>query len=233
MGLFDKIKSAIAFDDEEDDDSIYEAEMRELERKERSKAQAQRKAAERKAEASDEEEEETTGSSRKIRSFSDRKKNTGSTRTRSFERTSERSSQRKSSESSRLYPPRSPEGSYSSRRNSQASRQRAEASAVSRSRKDSSEISIVKVKDFTDAQEVCDNLINGKPIIVCFDEPNSPSSQRIMDFIAGCVYTINGNLHTISTNIFLFSPDGVDVSGDYLSMVQKSGFGVPTFNKMF
>ena len=232
MGLFDKIKSAIAFDDEEDDDSIYEAEMRELERKERSKAQAQRKAAERKAVEADGE-EETAGSSRKIRSFSDRKKNTGSTRTRSYDRTSERSSQRKSSESSRLYPPRSPEGSYSSRRNSQASRQRTETSAVSRGRKDSSEISIVKVKDFTDAQEVCDNLINGKPIIVCFDEPNSPSSQRIMDFIAGCVYTINGNLHTISTNIFLFSPDGGDVSGDYLSMVQKSGFGVPTFNKMF
>ncbi len=231
MGLFDKIKSAIAFDDEDDDDSIYEAEMRELERKERSKAQ--RKAAERKAEEVDEEAAETADSSRKIRSFSDRKKNTGSSRTRSFERTSERGSQRKSSESSRLYPPRSPEGSYSSRRTSQASRERTETSAGSRSRKDSSEISIVKVRDFTDAQEVCDNLINGKPIIVCFDEPNSPSSQRIMDFIAGCVYTINGNLHTISTNIFLFSPDGVDVSGDYLSMVQKSGFGVPTFNKMF
>ena len=228
MGIFDKIKSAIVFDDEEDDDSIYEAEMRELERKEKSKSQ--KKAAERRYEDNDED-YDLEDAPRKTRSISDRKKVNTSTRIRNY--SSERTAQRKTNDNSRLSPPRSPESSYSSRKSSQPSRQRNENLSSSRSRKDSSEISIVKVKDFTDAQEVCDNLINGKPIIVCFHEPNSTSSQRIMDFIAGCVYTINGNLHTISNNIFLFSPDGVDVSGDYLNMVQRSGFGVPTFNKMF
>jgi cell division inhibitor SepF len=53
-----------------------------------------------------------------------------------------------------------------------------------------------------------------------------------MDFISGCIYTLNGSLNTISDKIFLCSPEGVDVSGDYINMVKENSFGVPTFNKM-
>ncbi len=99
-------------------------------------------------------------------------------------------------------------------------------------KRDSSEISIYNVKNFEDATLVCDKLVNGLPIIVSFDDPNSTTAQRVMDFLAGCIYTINGNLHTISDKIFLFSPEGVDVSGDYMNLVKENSFGVPTFNKM-
>ncbi|MDD6102972.1 MAG: cell division protein SepF [Clostridiales bacterium] len=95
-----------------------------------------------------------------------------------------------------------------------------------------SEISIYNVENFSDAREVCDKLVEGSPIIVNFTNPASEDSQRVMDFIAGCIYVIDGNLHVISNTIFLFSPNGIDVSGDYLNMVQGNAFGVPTFNKM-
>ena len=54
-----------------------------------------------------------------------------------------------------------------------------------------------------------------------------------MDFISGCVYSINGRLHQISRYIFIFSPDSIDISGDYLDAVPDDGFGVPTINQEF
>jgi FtsZ-interacting cell division protein YlmF len=122
--------------------------------------------------------------------------------------------------------------SKSTGKNSRSYTNREERTGYNSSRRDSSEISIYNVKNFEDATLVCDKLVSGLPIIVSFDDPNSPNSQRVMDFIAGCIYTLNGSLHTVSDRIFLFSPEGVDVSGDYINMVKENSFGVPTFNKM-
>lgn len=232
MGFLDVIKNAISLD-EDDDDSLYEAEMKELERKERSKSTRN---ASRSAEDEDDDYDEESVPVRKSQraSFSERKNDSGKTagQLAQEKRKSAVSSYRKNSESSRVTPPRSPETGYSARRNNTPVRRSSDTDNVVKMRKDTSEISIIKVQSFADAQEVCDSLIDGRPIIVSFEDPQSAEAQRIMDFIAGCIYVINGNLHTISDSIFLFSPKGVDVSGDYLNMVQNNGFGIPTFNKM-
>lgn len=234
MGFFDKIKDYLSFD-EDDDDSLYEAEMRELERKERAKSRRQVK----EVEEDDDYTEERASSRRSSRTSSVSERRTSDSGKTAGQLAQERrrsssTGRRTTYESSRSTPPRSPEGSYTPRNNRVASRRsNPESGNIVSMKRESSDISIIKVQSFSDAQEVCDNLIDGKPIIVSFDDPRSSEAQRIMDFIAGCIYVINGNLHTISDSIFLFSPNGVDVSGDYLNMVQNNGFGIPTFNKMF
>jgi len=93
-------------------------------------------------------------------------------------------------------------------------------------------VSIIKPTSFEECQDICDTLLAGKPIIVNLEGFNDMLlGQRIMDFVSGCVYSINGKLHQISGYIFIISPDGVDVSGDYLAMMKENDFGVPTFVK--
>ena len=58
MGFFDTIKNAMSLDDE-DDDSLYEAEMRELERKEKNKAAKSRRNSDSSDGYEDDEEEDT------------------------------------------------------------------------------------------------------------------------------------------------------------------------------
>jgi cell division inhibitor SepF len=58
-------------------------------------------------------------------------------------------------------------------------------------------------------------------------------AQRIMDFISGCIFAISGKMHQISRYIFIFSPESVDISGDYLELSQDDEFGIPTLNKEF
>ena len=95
------------------------------------------------------------------------------------------------------------------------------------------EVCIMKPTSFEDSQDICDMLLSGRAAVVNLEGFDPDDAQRIMDFISGCVYAINGKLHQISRYIFIFSPDSIDISGDYLELLPESGFGVPTLNKEF
>ncbi|MBE5935952.1 MAG: cell division protein SepF [Lachnospiraceae bacterium] len=96
------------------------------------------------------------------------------------------------------------------------------------------EVSIMKPGTFADSQDICDMLLEGRAVVVNLEGFDPLEAQRIMDFISGCVYSINGRLHQISRYIFIFSPDSIDISGDYLDIAtDDDGFGVPTINQEF
>jgi cell division inhibitor SepF len=95
------------------------------------------------------------------------------------------------------------------------------------------EVCIMKPTSFEDSQDICDMLLTGRAAVVNLEGFDPDDAQRIMDFISGSVYAINGNLHQISKYIFIFSPDTIDISGDYLDLMPMEGFEVPTLNKEF
>ncbi len=94
------------------------------------------------------------------------------------------------------------------------------------------EVCIMKPTSFEDSQEICDMLLTGRATVINLEGFDDKLAQRTMDFISGSVYAINGKLHRISNAIFIVSPDTVDISGDYLDLIQENGFEPPTlFNK--
>lgn len=96
------------------------------------------------------------------------------------------------------------------------------------------EVCIIKPESFDDSQDICDMLLSGRAAIVNLEGFDPVDAQRIMDFISGCVYAINGKLHQISRYIFIFSPDAIDISGDFAEdLGDDMGFGVPTLSKEF
>ena len=103
------------------------------------------------------------------------------------------------------------------------------ASATSSSR--SLEVSIMKPTRFDDSQDICDMLVDERATVVNLEGIDLALAQRIMDFISGAVYSLNGKIHQISNLIFIVSPENVDISGDYLSYVEQNGFEVPTLNQ--
>lgn len=92
-------------------------------------------------------------------------------------------------------------------------------------------VRILKPQNFNDAMEICDNLINGNPIIVNLEGFDTNQSQRLMDFISGCVYSIGANFHQISGYVFIVSPADVDISGDYNALMSQNGYGFSPSNK--
>ncbi len=92
-------------------------------------------------------------------------------------------------------------------------------------------IRVMKPTSFEDSQDICDVLLSGRATIINLEGFDLELAQRVMDFISGAVYAANGKLHQISNYIFIISPDGVDISGDYLDMIKQNGFEVPTLNR--
>lgn len=95
------------------------------------------------------------------------------------------------------------------------------------------EVCIMKPTSFEDSQDICDMLLSGRAAVINLEGFDVDIAQRVMDFISGAVYALNGKLHQISSYIFIISPDNVDISGDYLDLIRQNGFEVPTLNKEF
>ena len=51
-------------------------------------------------------------------------------------------------------------------------------------------------------------------------------SQRIIDFMSGASFAINGSLQKISNYIFLVTPPNVDTFGEYASVIDA--FDMPS-----
>ena len=90
-------------------------------------------------------------------------------------------------------------------------------------------VAIQKPSAFEDSEAICDMLIRGQAVVVNLEGFNPDDAQRIMDFLSGCIYAMDGKLNQIAKYIFLFSPDGGDVSGD----ISFDASGVPTLNREF
>ncbi len=95
------------------------------------------------------------------------------------------------------------------------------------------EVCICKPNNFGDSQDACDMLMQGHAVVVNLEGIDIMEAQRIMDFISGCIFSMSGKMHQISRYIFIFSPENVDISGDYLEISQEDNFSIPTLNKEF
>ena len=71
------------------------------------------------------------------------------------------------------------------------------------------EVKIIQPTSFEDSQEICNTLLEAKPVVVNLEGFDPDDAQRIMDFISGCIYAINGKYHQISKYIFIFTPENV------------------------
>ena len=95
------------------------------------------------------------------------------------------------------------------------------------------EVCICKPKNFGDSTDACEMLLQGRAVVVNLEGIDIMEAKRIMDFISGCIFAISGKMHQISRYIFIFSPESVDISGDYLELSRDDEFGIPTLNKEF
>lgn len=95
------------------------------------------------------------------------------------------------------------------------------------------EVKVRKPTCFEDSQDICDVILSGCAAIINLEGFDVELAQRVMDFVSGSIYAVNGKLHQISNYIFIVSPDNVDISGDYFDILRDSGFGVPTLTKGF
>ncbi|MEO3947467.1 cell division protein SepF [Gorillibacterium sp. CAU 1737] len=66
---------------------------------------------------------------------------------------------------------------------------------------------------YDDTQEIADHLRNRRSVVVNLQRVRPDLAMRIVDFLSGTVYALNGNISKIGPSIFLCTPDSVEIQG--------------------
>jgi cell division inhibitor SepF len=66
-----------------------------------------------------------------------------------------------------------------------------------------SKIVLYEPRVYSDAKEVAQNLLNNKAVIINFARMDDEQARRIVDFITGTVYALNGEIQRVGDKIFL------------------------------
>ncbi|MBJ9988214.1 MULTISPECIES: cell division protein SepF [Paenibacillus] len=66
---------------------------------------------------------------------------------------------------------------------------------------------------YDEAQAIADHLRAHRTVVVNLQRVRSDQALRIIDFLSGTVYALNGGISKIGHNIFLCTPDTVEIQG--------------------
>lgn len=71
---------------------------------------------------------------------------------------------------------------------------------------------VIKPQSFEESPKLVDSLKAKKPVIINLEDLETDVARKIFDFLSGAAYALNGRVQKIANNIFVFSPENVDVT---------------------
>ena len=72
-------------------------------------------------------------------------------------------------------------------------------------------IEVFKPTSFDEVARIIDKLLEGKPAIVHLTDVRETTAQRVIDLLSGAVYALGGGVCEVQKEVFMFSPDGVEI----------------------
>lgn len=88
-------------------------------------------------------------------------------------------------------------------------------------------VMVCEPEKFDEVQALAEHLKNRKQVILNFESTAPEVSQRIIDFISGATYALDGQSQQLGRNIFLFAPSNVEVAKDHRVLMRKSSTPLP------
>jgi len=76
------------------------------------------------------------------------------------------------------------------------------------------EVMVVSPKSFDESLEIAKNLTDRKTVVLNLELLDHEQSQRIVDFLAGATYALNGHQQKIGEGVFIFTPNNVNISAE-------------------
>ena len=72
---------------------------------------------------------------------------------------------------------------------------------------------LLEPRAFSESQQIADHLNMRNTVVVNLKRVTSDQAKRIVDFLAGTIYAIGGDLQKIGGGIFLCTPNNINIQG--------------------
>ena len=76
------------------------------------------------------------------------------------------------------------------------------------------EVVLFRPGNFNDTSKAADDLRNRKAVIVNMENVDKAMARRVVDFLSGWVYALDGDVKKIAQSAYLFCPHNMDIVGD-------------------
>ena len=76
------------------------------------------------------------------------------------------------------------------------------------------DIVLFRPGNFNDTSKAADDLRNKKAVIVNMENVDKAMARRVVDFLSGCAYALDGKVKKVAQATYLFCPHNMDVLGD-------------------
>ncbi|MDO4174478.1 MAG: cell division protein SepF [Eubacteriales bacterium] len=83
---------------------------------------------------------------------------------------------------------------------------------------------LVKADQFNNVADIADHLKNKMTVVLNLETTDKETSKRMLDFMSGVTYAIEGKIKRVANNTYLITPLDVEIVGDDLiSELENSG----------
>ena len=80
------------------------------------------------------------------------------------------------------------------------------------------EVVLFHAKSFGDATQAADELRSKRAVILNMENVDKALTRRVVDFLSGCVYALDGKVKKIAQSTYLFCPHSMNIVGDLESI---------------
>lgn len=85
-------------------------------------------------------------------------------------------------------------------------------------------ILLKKPTEFQDIMEIIDAVKSRRTVVINMQDIEPKKAQRMIDYIVGACYALNGSFEQIAKSIYIFAPENVEVSNELKNEINKNSF---------
>lgn len=89
---------------------------------------------------------------------------------------------------------------------------------------DLSRIISVRPRSFNEARVIGENFRDGIPVIMNLSDMEEGDDRRLVDFAAGLIFGLRGNIERVSAKVFLLCPQNLVVGPEDKQRIASGGF---------
>lgn len=76
------------------------------------------------------------------------------------------------------------------------------------------ELKVVRPESYDSAGKIADHLLSRRTVVLNLEAANKDTARRLIDFLSGVAYSINGNIRRVATNTFVITPSNVGITAE-------------------
>ena len=82
---------------------------------------------------------------------------------------------------------------------------------------------LVKPDRFDNVSDIAEHLRSKHAVVLNLEATNKDVARRLVDFLSGCAYALDGKIKKIAISTYIITPYNVDIVGDLIDELENNG----------